>query len=697
VSAPTDAVAKPRGWIRLLPVGRVSKWVSLIGWLVVIGATSGLAGRIWTITEENATTWLPRTAESTEVVQLQEAFADGNAPQVVVVYHRSGGLTDADRRRAEGDVSDLATDEMAEPGVSADGTTLWYSVPLTGDLTVPQVRTTVGGAADGLDVKVTGAAAFQYDLDDTFQALDVTLLLVTVGIVALLLLITYRSLVLWLLPLLVVALANQLADAVVFVLADRTGMEVNSAAIFVITVLVYGVGTDYALLLISRYRDELRRHADRHQAMRAALLGAGPAIVASAATVTLGMLCMMAADLNSTRTLGPAAAVGVVCAFAAMVTLLPALLVIFGRWVFWPLIPRTGQPAPAGRRLWDRVGAGIARRPRLIWLASVVALAALTLGLLGTAVGLPQDKAFRGNPDSVAGQRLLAAVFPPGTGQPATVVADTDQINAVVTAARGVDGVAEVSIAGRAGALSRAQVTVDAAPGSAAERDIIERLREAVHAVPGADARVGGPGAQALDLTTTTGRDERMVMPLILVVVLLVLIVLLRALIGPILLVATVVLSFAAAMGISGWLCTQVLGMGGIDASLALAAFAFLVAVGVDYNIFLVSRVRQETATLGTRAGTLAGLSSTGGVITSAGVVLAGTFAALIVLPATATIQLGLTVAIGVLLDTLFVRSVLVPALLLDTGRWFWWPSRLDRRPVTPLATPLPSGVVSGQ
>ena len=317
-------------------------------------------------------------------------------------------------------------------------------------------------------------------------------------------------------------------------------------------------------------------------------------------------------------------------------------------------------------------------------------LGALALGLLGTTVGLPPDKAFRGNPDSVAGQQLLAAVFPPGTGQPATVLANTEQIDAVVTAARGVDGVASVSVDGRAGDLSRAQVTMDAEPGTAAERDVIERLRVAVHAVPGADALVGGTGAQALDLTTTTGRDERVVMPLILAVVLLVLIVLLRALTGPILLVATVVLSFAAAMGISGWLSTHVLDMGGIDASLALSAFAFLVAVGVDYNIFLVSRVRQEAVTAGPRAGTLTGLSSTGGVITSAGVVLAGTFAALIVLPATATIQLGLTVAIGVLLDTLLVRSVLVPALMLDTGHRFWWPSRLDRRPPTAAPDPTP-------
>lgn len=704
----------PRRGVSLLPVRRLSAWLWLVGWVVLIIATSGLAGKIWSVTEDGALSWLPRSAESTRVVELQERFAGDKAQQrpVIVVYHRDSGVTDADKARAEADLSSLWSrygpvgKTSTEPVVSKDGLAVLVHVPLREGADpgtdLPAIRDAVAPSTDGLDVKVTGPVAFQYDLDQTYQSIDVTLLLVTVVIVAVLLLATYRSAVLWLLPLVVVAMSNQLANAVVYVVAKLTDTRINSAAIFVITVLVYGVGTDYALLLITRYREELHRHQDNWQAIRAAVTGTGGAILASGATVTLGLLCMMAADLNSTRSLGPAGAIGVVCAFLAMVTLMPAILGVLGRWVFWPRIPRHGTEPHGAGTVWGRIGTRVARRPRMVWIGSILVLGVLTLGLLGTTSGLPQDKAFRGNPDSIAGQRLIEESFPAGTGQPVTVIANAPQLSQVVAAARTVAGVVDVREDGTAGGLARMQITIDDAPGTDAERVTVAAIRGAVGGVAGAEALVGGAGAQALDLVETTDRDERVVIPLILGVVLVVLILLLRSFVGPVLLVGTVVLSFAAALGISGWLSTQVLGFGGIDPSLTLNAFAFLVAVGVDYNIFLVSRIRQETLTVGTRKGTLIGLSTTGGVITSAGLVLAGTFAALGVLPVTATVELGLAVAIGVLLDTFLVRSVLVPALILDSGRRFWWPGRLARRTsdstapaartVPTIAAPRPEG-----
>jgi len=658
-------------------------------WFVVVGASGGLASQIWSVTSDDQLSWLPRSAESTRAVTLEQRFPGADRTQLIVVYERQSGITTADETRAGADAAALAARYKAPNGApappirSADGKALMVvvSVPEEGvNDTIAEVRDRLGPGGDGLVVKVTGSAAFQYDVNKSLNAIDTTLLLVTVIVVAVILLITYRSPVLWLVPLLVVGLANQLATAVTYALAAWLDLRLNAASVFVITVLVYGAGTDYALLLISRYREELRRHADRHAAMRAALAGAGPAILASATTVTLGLLCLAVADVNSTRSLGPVGAVAIVCALLAMLTLLPAIMVVCGRWLFWPFVPRLGGERRESTGLWARIGAAISRKPRLVWIGATLVLGALALGQLGATIGLPQDKAFRGKPDSVVGQQLLQQHFGGDAGQPATIIARADQAPTVIAAAEQAPGVGAVRTTATNGDLVRLSATIQAEPGSADEREVITGLRARVHAVPGADALVGGPGAQNLDLDTTTTRDERVVIPLVLAAVLLVLIVLLRALVAPVLLVATVVLSFGATLGICSWLFEHVLDFGGRDVTLPLSAFVLLVALGVDYNIFLVTRVREETLRSDTRTGTLAGLATTGGVITSAGVVLAATFGALSVLPTVATVELGIAVAVGVLLDTLLVRSVLVPALILDLNHRVWWPGRLSRR-----------------
>jgi RND superfamily putative drug exporter len=577
------------------------------------------------------------------------------------------------------------------PVASPDGQALLLGVPLDGrdedaayDATVRIRRQVAAGAAAGLQVKVTGPAGFMVDAADAFGHLDTTLLLVTVAVVAALLLVTYRSPVLWLLPLVAVLLANGIASAAVYLLARGGALTVNGQSGGILTVLVFGAGTDYALLLVARYREELHRHPDRHQAMAAALRRAGPVLLASGATVIAGLGCLLAADMNNTRGLGPVGAVGIACALLAMTTLLPALLVLCGRWLFWPRIPRPGSPLQQEETLWARVGDRIARRPRAVWVATAVLLAAMAAATTGIRTGIPGEHAYTTTPESIAGQQLLARHYPAGAAAPAEVKANAATEPAVTAAARATPGVAAVLPATHAGELVQIQaVLADPADSPAAERTI-RRLRDAVHAISGADALVGGLTATNLDVATAARHDRAVVIPLVLAVVFVVLAVLLRALVAPLLLIATVVLSFLAALGAT-WLATdRLLGVAALDHQLVLIGFVFLVALGIDYNIFLMTRVREEAGRLGHRPGVLRGLAATGGVITSAGLVLAATFAVLSVLPVTWAVQLAILVAVGVLLDTLVVRSVLVPALALDAGPAIWWPSRHARHPLQP-------------
>ncbi|MGS2617196.1 MMPL family transporter [Micromonospora sp. LZ34] len=679
-----------------LPSGRRSKYALLVFWLILISAAGPLALKLTEVQENDTLGALPAGVESSRAVQRAEAaFPDSQAPLAIAVYVRDGGLTDADRAKADADRAAFApyADGGQPPPVvpSEDGRALLLSFPVAGDgerraAAVTDIKQRL--AADtpaGLRTALTGPAGAEDDVFDAFGGMDSALLLATAATVALLLLVTYRSPVLWLIPLLTAAFANQLASAVVYLLARHAGLAVDFQSQSILTVLVFGVGVDYALLLIARYREELRRHADRHAAMAVALRRSLGAIGASAATVAIGLLCLLAAQLPSTRGLGPVGAVGIVAALLAMTTLLPAVLVLFGRWLFWPFVPRYTPDAAAAdvatdHRVWRGIAGLVGRRPRMVWIGTAAALVALSFGIGNLSIGLPGDETFTREVGSITGQRMIEAHYPSGTVAPADILATADTAGQVVTAAAAVPGVAEVGAPERSpdGRWVRIAAVLADTPDSDAALATVDRLRTAVHAVPGAQALVGGDSAYLLDEERTVSRDNRLVVPLILAVVFVILTVLLRALVAPLLLLASVVLSYLAAMGAAG-LILDAMGHAKLFVGIPLQTFLFLVALGVDYTIFLTTRAREEAALLGHRQGVLHALSVTGGVITSAGVVLAATFGALSVLPLVPSVQSAVIVGVGVLLDTFLVRSLLVPALALEVGPRTWWPSALAR------------------
>ncbi|TCO51787.1 RND superfamily putative drug exporter [Kribbella antiqua] len=697
------------GRLAALPCGKVSKWIVLALWIVAIGVSFGPAGKLTGAQENDAVSWLPGKAESTEVLKASEQFSSPDEIPAVLVYERSGGITPADQQAVAGHVAQYrqlpdVDREVVGPIPSDDGKALQVLVPinagtggweLLGDR-AKDIRRVAAERPEGLSFHITGPGGFAADSQEAFSGIDGKLLYSAAGVVIVILLLTYRSPVLWLLPLLSAGVALTAAQAVVYLLATKADLTVNAQSAGILTVLVFGAGTDYALLLVARYREELRRHQDRHEAMAFALHRSGPAIVASGSTVVAGMLCLLLASMNSTRGLGPVAAVGIVVALLAMLTLLPALLVICGRWVFWPLRPTYGSADHTETSVWGRIGRRIAVRPRLTWITTSVLLAAAALGMLSlNANGLSNEASFTGTPDSVVGEKVLAAHFPAGAGNPLVVVSNADKAAEVRTAMQSTQGISAVAEPRIGGGRAYLEGTLADAADSQAAKDTVDRVRESVRAVQGADALAGGGTAILLDTQRASAHDNKVIIPAVLAVVLVILALLLRALIAPVLLVATVVLSFGAALGISSLVFQYVLGFEGADPSLPLFVFVFLVALGIDYNIFLMTRVHEEAKTHGTRRGALIGVAATGGVITSAGLVLAGTFAVLATMPVVAFAEIGIAVALGVLLDTIVVRSVLVTALNLDIGRHLWWPSKLaqkrDPEPIDEVQEPEPT------
>ncbi|MEJ8660661.1 MMPL family transporter [Streptomyces sp. MS1.AVA.4] len=690
--------------VAVAPGGHRGKWLVLLAWLVLAVALGPLAGKVGEVEDTGANAFLPRGAESAQVNTELEKFRTDTVMPAVVVYTGEGADAKAASDRAA--FAEFAAEgERIPPAVpSRDGEALMTVVPLStedADITarIDELREIAGAnAPPGVEVAVGGPAGALTDQVAVFATLDSTLMIATALVVAVLLLITYRSPVLWLFPLLSVGLAAVLTQAGTYLLARYADLPVNPQSSGILMVLVFGVGTDYALLLIARYREELHRHEDRHEAMRLALRRSGPAVLASAGTIAAGLVCLSLADLDSSRSIGLVGAVGVLCGFLAMVTVLPALLVITGRWVFWPFVPAYGTPARKARTVWSRIGAAVARRPRWSWMMSVAVTGVLALSAAGISMGLQQSELFQDKPESVLAQERISAHYPSGASDPARIVTRAAAVTEVRAAASGVDGVARVEDGERTpdGELATLSVVLKDVPDSEAAKGTVDDLRAAVHGVDGGDALVGGTTAQTLDTQRASDRDLRTVIPVVLAVVLLVLVWLLRALIGPLLLLGTVVLSFFAALGASNLLFEHVLGHAGVDWSIPLLGFVFLVALGIDYNIFLMHRVREETGRLGHSRGVLEGLTSTGGVITSAGVVLAATFAVFAGLPLVTMAQMGVLVGVGVLLDTFLVRTVLVPALALDLGRWFWWPGRLfrdlAREPGATRAWPSPPG-----
>jgi putative drug exporter of the RND superfamily len=682
--------------IATFPANRRGKWVVLAAWILILVLVFPLASKFESAQSNEPSSFLPGSAESVAVLDLQEQFPGGDVTPAVGVAQRASGLSPEDRTAISRVVSAYNADlpaGMRPPGlvtgaVSPDGTTQLLIADLSvggdSDLLLAQVsdlRDALAAAAPpGLQVAVTGPAGISADAIEVFGGINSSLLLAATLLVFVLLLIIYRSPVFWILPLLAVGFAEITVRGLGYLIADA-GVVVNGQSAGILLVLVFGSGTDYALLLTARYREELRRNEDRHAAMAIAIRRAGPAILASAGTVIAALLVLVLAEVNGTAGLGPIAAMGVAVAMIVMLTALPALLLLGGRRAFWPFVPRYGSTGSSETQgWWRRLGERVARRPRATWITTALILAVAAVGLVSYNATLTSADDFRSEVQSVQGQEMINRAFPAGASAPTNVVVPPGAPEAAVVAAvTGTPGVSSVRKAAQGPPGTQYDVTLSDPPFSGAAYDVIAALRVNGKAAGGEGVLVGGPTATEADLNAASSRDLRLLVPIVLVVVVVILALLLRAVTAPAVLIATVVLSFLASLGIAS-VAFDLAGFAGESPALPLFGFIFLVALGVDYNIFLMARVREETVVHGTREGMLRGLAVTGGVITSAGIVLAGTFAVLGVLPLVSITQIGFLVAFGVLLDALVVRSLLVPAIVLDLGERTWWPSALSRR-----------------
>ncbi|NEM91021.1 MMPL family transporter [Galbitalea soli] len=715
----TDRTTARRGTSRVPRVLRVViPAVLILAWFAVGGVGGPYFGKISEVSSNDATSFLPASSDATTVQNAQAAFQEKKAIPAVVVFARDGGLTTADRSFIDGRISAVAATKGVDTGtspalISADGAAAEIIVPIADDTqtsaTVGVVRGVIAdGLPAGLSGYVTGPAGQIADLGGAFAGIDGVLLLVAVLAVLVILIVVYRSPLLPILVLLTSVFALCASILVVWNLAKAGLLQINGQVQGILFILVIGAATDYSLLYVSRYREALRDNERRWDATLAALRGSLEPILASAGTVIVGLLCLLLSELSSNKALGPVAAIGVAFAFLAAMTLLPALLLATGRAAFWPLRPRFGSAHPRTdgddvKGLWPRLGRGISRHPRWVWVVSVVVLLVSCLGLLQLkANGIPQSAVVLGASQARDGQDALGRHFPKGSGSPAVVLAPAASLAstaATVLGTRGVDSLAVQTAQGPLpvtadGTITPAgppgtpapeatvksgrvllQATLSDDPDSAAATATVQRLRAEL----GSTAPVGGVTATAIDTNAAAVHDRGLIIPVVLLVILLILMLLLRSIVAPLLLIGSVVLSFAATIGISALVFNHVFHFVGADPAVPLYGFIFLVALGVDYNIFLMTRVREESLQLGTRRGVLRGLAITGGVITSAGIVLAATFAALGVIPVMFLAQIAFIVGFGVLLDTIVVRSLLVPALAYDIGRRIWWPSKLGR------------------
>jgi RND superfamily putative drug exporter len=689
----------------------------VIAWFGVTGFFGPLFGKLTTVQENDNSAFLPDSAESTKAVKVLESFAAGESTAFPTLVLLEGSVgpevlqqinahleTVPDLKLGETDIP-LSKYLVAGSKITAfpapDGTAVLASILLDGAAiaeVLPNEEPVLPAIVEalredftpfakelGFESYVTGAGGLIGDLFGAFGDLDSTLLLTTLGVVAFILIIVYRSPILWFLPLLSAVFALSTAGGIIYLLAKNNVIDVNGQSQGILSVLVLGAGTDYALLLISRYREELHHHSTPVAAMRAAYKGTFEPIVASGATVALGLLVLLLSDLSGNRGLGPIGAIGVAVAVITMVTLLPAFLVLFGRWIFWPRIPRFDDADSQLTGTWAKVGSLVERRPRRAWV--ITGLLLVVLAAFSTTLktdGLSTSESFTGNPESVVGQKLLLNHFPGGEGDPTKVILKNELIPAVSEKLSGVAGVSEVAPEANAGGvivkngLSILNVTLSTAPDSRESRDRIPAIREAVKSID-ESILVGGTTAVFFDTDVAARHDNRTVIPVVLLLITLILGLLLRSIVSAVLLLGTVVLSYFATLGVCALVFNHIFGFAGGDASFPLFAFIFLVALGIDYNIFLMTRVREESGKIGTRKGVIKGLTVTGSVITSAGIVLAATFGVLGILPLVFLAQLGFAVAFGVLLDTIIVRSILVPALVHEIGPKVWWPSKLSK------------------
>lgn len=787
--------------------GPRARWIIAGLWLAVVlfSFGTGIPEKYTDAQENESTSFLPGDAESTKALTAAEELQGGELAPAVILYRRESDLTAADRARIVDDVGRLT--QRRFPGVVADGAAAaggengaappgapegcgGPATPIPGqpagyapfvgpvcsedgkaalvfaylrgdgesDTILDPIgfwRDTVSDPGGGLEVKITGGAGYAADAIEVFENINGTLLLAATTLVMILLILIYRSPIFLFIPLASVLFAEILSQTLGYGLAEL-GVTINGQSSAIMSVLVLGAGTDYALLIVARYREEMHRETDKYVAMRNALISAGPAVFASAATVIAALFCLSIARVNGTSGLGPLGALAVFCAALSMLTLLPSLLLIFGRRAFWPFVPHTPETRPAehvrgrkvltassasalarvlaacvlvavllplallsaliralsGRRVpslvsaldapiftpyelrrarhehqvdethgfWKRVGDRVARNPKRTFGGTVAILAVMCLGLLFFSTDLTTNNGYRTEVEAVEGQELLARSFPAGASAPTDVIVDDGDVERVSQAVAEVPGVQSVAapVASEDG-RTLFQVTLTPPPYSTEAFDLIEPIREAAHAAGQGEVLVGGATAVEFDVREAAAWDSLVIPPIVLLVVFVILMALLRAVTGPLVLIATVIASYAAALGVSFFAFEFIFDFPGSDPSLPLFGFVFLVALGVDYNIFLAARAREEAFEHGTRAGMLRALAVTGGVITSAGIVLAGTFAVLATLPLVFLTEIGFLVAFGVLLDTFLVRSVLVPAITLMLGPRFWWPSELAR------------------
>jgi putative drug exporter of the RND superfamily len=687
--------------------GRRTKWVVIALWIVGVIALSPLAAKLGDATRDETASFLPEDAQSTEVQKLlKDRFPGGETTIGLIVYKRDGGLTEADRAKIARDArrvddaipvtqpAQVPFSPGAPPGLVSENGEAAYTVvtvPLDFDRVADwgkETRDLVGDGGGGPEVYVTGDLGLWADFEEVFGELDTRLLLATVVLVLVLLGAIYRAPLIAIIPIVVVGLAYQVATGFIYLYADA-GNNVNSNSTGILIVLMFGVGTDYCLLLVSRYREELHRVEDKHEAMARALRRAGPALLASGCTVIAAMLVLLLADTGSTNGLGPVSAIGVASVLLAGLTLLPALLTAAGRRGFWPrrsvvayqpdvdLVRRPG--------LWRRFGDRVLRRPGLALGATTALFGLFALGLLAYQEDYSIGGFFKKSVESVDGFDVLGESFPQGALGPTSILVQRDggratdaDFAAVRERVQRIDGVASVGEPQRSedGAIGKIDVTFSDDPYSEAALARVDTLRDSVSDLPGgATALVGAGSAVQEDFNVAAERDLRVIVPVALLVIAIILGILLQAIVAPLVLIATVMASFFGTLGLSIFFFVEVQGTAGVDASLPVFAFIFLVALGVDYTIFLMSRVREEARVHGTREGTLRALAATGPVITSAGVILAGTFSVLMTLPVTFAFNIGFMVAVGILLDTFVVRTIMVPAAVELLGDRVWWPS----------------------
>ena len=674
--------------------------------LVALGfAVFAFVGLPLEATETTPTNGLPDSAESVQVTKIQENFDVVEGSAAFIVYFSDTEFTQtqlewiqgafdpqkmmpsggANEKFLEFSNAEVMGEKFVPPAaISEDGTTALITVPLDAtddfELTTERVETMRELAPEampaGIDVYVTGPEAFIKDVGSIFEGADFLLLAFTAGVVAVLLLVTYRSPVLWLIPLAVVGTADGMAGILARRVADFLGFVPDGSVTGILSVLVFGAATNYALLLIARYREELLNFEDRREAMRVAIRGAGPAILASGSTVAVALALLLLAEIEGRQVLGLVSAVGIVVAMVAGLLVLPSALVVFGRWIFWPFVPRVGGKNPYEKSIWSKLGNAVSKKPLAVAAIGVAILGGLASGGLGIKNGLSATEIFIEKPEAVLGQEVLADAFPAGSATPTFVVVETEYVDEARELVD-IPGVAEISDGQSDANYSELRLVLDADPESNEALEVIRDLRVILDELPdGAIALVGGQDASTLDVTDATARDQALLVPLILVSVFLILILLLRSLAAPIFLMIAVVGSFFSALGASWLIFQYVYGFPALDLTVLILAFLFLVALGVDYSIFLVTRAQEEARLLGTRAGMRKALGATGGVITSAGVLLAAVFTVLGVLPLIALAQVGTIVGIGVLLDTLLVRTIIVPAIAFVTGKKFWWPRK---------------------